>query len=87
MGVPVHPWNTQANNPIPKPNKVEMPAIPPATQSSGNPTPKPEQVEIPPQYELMELDIPDNMPDLIDILEEVLLDFDAWAHSVLDYEW
>ena len=61
-----------------QPNEVEIPATPP---------PQPEQVEMPLQYELMELDIPEDMPDLIDFLEEVLLDFDVWAHSVLDYEW
>ena len=40
-----------------------------------------------PPYELMELYIPKDMSDLIDIPEEVLSDFDAWAHSVLDCEW
>ena len=46
-----------------------------------------EQVDMPPQYELMVFDIPEDVPDLINVLGEVLLDFDALAHSVLDYEW
>ena len=60
-----------------QPDQVEMPATPP---------PQPEQVEMSPQYELMESDIPEDMPDITDIQEEVLSDFDAWVHSVLDYE-
>ena len=43
--------------------------------------------EMPPEPELMELDIPENIPDLKDVPEEVLLDFDARAHSVLGYQW
>ena len=64
--------------PSPQPNHVEMPEAP---------SPQPKHVEMPPEYELMELDIPEDMPDLIDILEEVLSDVDAWTHSVLEYEW
>ena len=64
--------------PPPQPNEVEMPA---------NPLLQPDQVEMPPEPELMESDIPEDIPDLIDIPEEVLSDFNAWAHSVLDYEW
>ena len=45
------------------------------------------QMEIPQEPELMELDIPEDRPDLIDIPEEVLSDLDAWAHNVLDYQW
>ena len=41
---------------------------------------------MPSGHEHMELDIPEDTSDLIDILEEVLSDFDAWAHNVLDYE-
>ena len=42
---------------------------------------------MPSEPELIELDIPEDIRDLIDILGEVLSDFDAWEHSVLDYEW
>ena len=62
----------------PQPNQVEMPATPP---------PQPDQVAMPPGAEPMELDIPEDIPDLTDIPEEMLLDFDAWAHNVLHYEW
>ena len=50
-----------------------MPATPP---------PQPGQVD-----EFMELGTQEDILDLIDIQEEVLSDFDAWAHSVLDYPW
>ena len=33
--------------------------------------------------QLRDIDILEDIPDLIDIPEEILLDFDAWAHSVL----
>ena len=42
---------------------------------------------MPPEPQLMELNIPEDIPDLIDIPEEMLLDFDGWAHSMLDYKW
>ena len=71
--------NTKANNlnPHPQPNQVQMPATPP---------PQPDQVEIPQEYELMELDAPEDIPDLVDVPEEVLSEFDARAHSVLNFQ-
>ena len=69
------PWPA---TPPPQPNQVEMLVFPP---------PQPGQVEIPPEHELMELGIPEDMPDLINFQEEVLWDFDAWTHSVLPHEW
>ena len=33
----------------------------------------------------MELDIPEDIPDLIDVPEDVMSDFDAWAHDMLSY--
>ena len=53
----------------------------------ATPFPQPDQVEMSIQYELMDLDIPTDMSNLIDVPEQVLSDSDAWAHSVLDYEW
>ena len=44
---------------------------------------QPNQVEVPPESEFMELDIPDDIPDLIDVPEDTVLDFEAWAHNVL----
>ena len=56
------------------------------SRSASNPIPpQPDQVEIP--LDLMELDIPGDMPDLIDVPEEVISDFDARAQNVLDYPW
>ena len=74
----MHSSNIQASNPTP------------TTQSSGDasdPTPQPGQADMPPEHELMELDIPDDIPDIIDVPEEVLSDFDAWTNSMLDYGW
>ena len=48
---------------------------------------QPDQIEISPKPELMELHIQEGIPDLTDVPEEVLPDFDAWEHSVIDYEW
>ena len=67
-------------------HKIPRPETPTSTTPSiGDATPlQPDQVEMPPE---MELDITEDMPGHLDVLEEVLLDCDAWAHSVLDYEW
>ena len=58
----------------------------PNTQTA-TPLPQPDQVEMPPEPEHMNLDIPEDIPDLINIPEEILLDFESWAHSVLKYQW
>ena len=42
---------------------------------------------MPPDYELMEPDIPEDIPDLLDAPEEVMSEFDAWAQDVLNYQW
>ena len=58
--------------------------------SIPRPTPpalQPNQVEMPPVPENMNIDIQEDIPDLINIPEEILLDFDAWAHSVLKNQW
>ena len=34
---------------------------------------------MPPDYELMDLDTPEDLPDLLDVSEEVLSNFNAWA--------
>ena len=71
---------------IPQPNQVDMPATPPLqpnqVQIPLTPSQKPGQVEMSSEHEFMELDIPKDMPDLIDVPGEVLSDFDAWAHSM-----
>ena len=44
-------------------------------------------MEIPPEPELMDKDIPEDIPDIIEIPEVIISDFDDWAHSVLEYQW
>ena len=53
----------------------------------ATPLSQPDQLQMPPDQEHMEIDIPENTLDFIDVPEEVISDFDAWAHSVLDYPW
>ena len=63
-----------------------MPATSPSQPDQGVPaTPpeQPDQVEVPPEFELMELDVPEDIPDWLDISEEVMSDFDAWDQDVL----
>ena len=38
---------------------------------------QPDQVEVPVEFKLMELDIPEDMPDLLDVPQEVMPHFDA----------
>ena len=63
--------------PLPQPNQG-VPATPP---------PQSDQIDMPQTHELKELNITGDIPDLIDVLEEVISDFDAWGQSVLDYPW
>ena len=58
----------------------------PDTQTS-NPIPQPNQVVMPPVPGNMDIDIMKDIPDLINVPEELLLDFDSWVHSVLEYQW
>ena len=51
------------------------------------PTLQPKHVKMPPEPELMELDTPEDISDLIDVPKKVLSVFNAWAHNVLDYQW
>ena len=44
-------------------------------------------MEGPQELELMELDVPDDISDLIDMPEDIVSDFEAWAHDVLSYEF
>ena len=73
----MYPQKSRPANPHLQPNQVEMQVTNP---------PQPEQVEMPPEYELIELDIPEDIPELINVPEQMLSDFDVWAHSVLDYK-
>ena len=65
-----------------------VPAIQPPHPNQGVPAMPPQQpgqVERPP--DVLKLDIPESIPDLLDVPEEVISDFEAWAQSVLDYPW
>ena len=65
-----------------------IPATPPPQPNQGVPVtlpPQPDQLEIPP--DLMELNILEDIPDLLNVPEEVFSYFEAWAQSVLDYLW
>ena len=48
---------------------------------------QPDQVEVSLEFELMELDILEDIPDLFDIPAQVMYNFDAWAQDVLSYKF
>ena len=51
------------------------------------PTPKPFQEEVLPEPEQMDVKILYDLPDIIDVPDELSSDFDPWAHIVLKYQW
>ena len=64
--------------------------IPPQQPNKGVPaTPpkQPDQVEVPQDFELMEPNILEDIPDFIDIPEDMILDFHAWSWDRLSYQW
>ena len=44
-------------------------------------------MEVHQESEQMGLDIPDDIPDLLDVPEVVMFDFDAWAQDVPSYQF
>ena len=72
---------TQTQQPIPL-----TPPLQPDHGFPAMPLQQPDQVEMSPEIELMEQDIPEDIPDLLDVLKEVMSDFDAWAHNILSYQ-
>ena len=54
---------------------------------AATPPLQPNQVEMPPEPEHMGIHILEDIPDHISIPEEIISDFDAWTHSVLEYQW
>ena len=67
-----------------------IPAPHPSSLTQGlwdTPPQQPNQVEVFPELELMELDVSDVIPDLIDVPKDIVLDFEAWAHDVLSYQF
>ena len=72
------------------PTAQPVPAIPPLQPDQGIPAmlpQQPDQVEVLLEFELMEPDIPEDIPDLLDVPQEVMSEFDAWAHDVLSYQF
>ena len=45
---------------------------------------QPNQVEVPLEFEMMELDIPKDIPNLLHVPQEVMSDFNAWVQDVLN---
>ena len=51
------------------------------------PPPQPDQVEMLPDYELMDLDITEYILVLLNVPQNVMSDFNAWAQDVFSYQW
>ena len=51
------------------------------------PPPQPDQLVMSPDYELIYLAIPEDIPDLLDAAEDVMSDFNAWTQDVLHYQY
>ena len=64
----------------------KTPVHTPDTQTS-NSTPTAQSSGGTLELEQMDIEIPEDLPDLNDVPEEPLSDFDSWAHSVLEYQW
>ena len=68
----------------PHPHPLPALATPPQQSHQGVPVSSPQQqVEVPQELELVELDIPDNIPDFLYVPKEIMSDFDAWVQDVL----
>ena len=71
-------------SPLPQPIPVTQALQP----NQGVPAISPQQadqVEVPPEFELMELDITEDLPDLLDLPEDVMSNFDTCAQDVPSY--
>ena len=71
-------------------NEIPRLATPPLQPNQGVLATPPlllEHIEMSLDHELMELYIPEDIPDLLDVSEEVISDFDTWAQNVLHYPW
>ena len=53
----------------------------------SNPTPTTYLRRSAPELGKMGTKILDDLPDIINVPEELLSDFDSWAHSMLEYQW
>ena len=59
----------------------------PHSQKGVPASPPQHQVEVNQELEQMELDIPGDILDLLDMSDEVMFDFDAWAQHELSYQF
>ena len=75
---------TQTSPPQPIP---VTPSLQPNKGVPATPPQQPDQVKVPQEFELMEPDIPENIPYLLDVPQEVMSYFDAWDHDVLSYQF
>ena len=62
---------------LPEQLNQELPVTPP---------PQSDQVEMPSDYKLMDIDIPEDIPDLLDVLQDLMSDFNTWGQDVLSYK-
>ena len=70
------------------PHALPAPASPQPDQGlPDTPSQQPNQVEEPTELELMELDVPDDIPDFIDVSEDIVFEFEAWANDVLSFQY
>ena len=63
---------------MPTPPSWPIPVTPPLQPNQGvsaTPHQQPDHVEVVPEFELMELDIPEDIPGLLDVPQEVISDF------------
>ena len=77
-------------------HEIPRPATPPLQPAPETPPPQPHhgvpasppqhQVEVPQELELIELDIPDDILDVLDVPKEVMLDFDTWAQDLPSHQ-
>ena len=71
-------------------HEIPRPATPPPQPNQGlpyTPSQQPNQVEVSPEFELIKLDIPADIPLLIDLSKDKLSDFEAWTPDVLSYQF
>ena len=77
---PATPPNQTHPQPVPATPPLQLNQELPVT-----PPPQPDQMEVPPDYELMDLDMPEDIQDLSDVPEDMMSNFDAWVQDVLSY--
>ena len=69
------------------PTSQPIPATPPLHPNQGAPVTPPQSSRSAPETELLELDIPKDIPDLLDVPQKVMSHLDAWAHDVFSCQF